>query len=31
MKVITLCGSIKYQKEMMIIAEKMALEGNMMS
>lgn len=28
MKVITLCGSLKYQKEMMIVAEKMALEGN---
>ena len=28
MKTITLCGSLKYQKEMMIIAEKMALEGN---
>ena len=28
MKVITLCGSLKFQKEMMIIAEKMALNGN---
>lgn len=28
MKVITLCGSLKFQKEMMIVAEKMALEGN---
>lgn len=28
MKVITLCGSLKFQKEMMIISEKMALEGN---
>ena len=28
MKIITLCGSLKYQKEMMIIAEKMALEGH---
>ncbi len=28
MKVITLCGSLKFQKEMMEIAEKMALEGN---
>lgn len=28
MKIITLCGSLKYQKEMMIIAEKMALDGN---
>ena len=27
-KVITLCGSMKFQKEMMIIAEKLALEGN---
>ena len=27
MKVITLCGSLKFQKEMMKIAEKMALEG----
>lgn len=27
MKIITLCGSLKFQKEMMIIAEKMALEG----
>lgn len=26
-KIITLCGSLKFQKEMMIIAEKMALEG----
>ena len=28
MEIITLCGSLKFQKEMMIIAEKMALEGN---
>ena len=28
MKIITLCGSLKFQKEMMIIAEKMALDGN---
>ncbi len=28
MKVITLCGSLKFQKEIMEIAEKMALEGN---
>ncbi len=28
MKIITLCGSLKFQKEMMTIAEKMALEGN---
>ena len=28
MKIITLCRSLKYQKEMMIIAEKLALEGN---
>lgn len=28
MKIITLCGSIKYQKEMMIVAEKLALKGN---
>lgn len=28
MKIITLCGSLKFQKEMMGIAEKMALEGN---
>ena len=27
MKIITLCGSLKFQKEMMIIAEKMALNG----
>lgn len=28
MKIITLCGSLKFQKEMMMIAEKMALQGN---
>lgn len=28
MKIITLCGSLKFQKEMMTIAEKMTLEGN---
>ena len=28
MKIITLCGSLKFKKEMMIVAEKMALEGN---
>ena len=27
-KIITLCGSLKFQKEMMSVAEKMALEGN---
>lgn len=27
-KVITLCGSLKFQKEMMMVAEVMALEGN---
>jgi hypothetical protein len=27
MKIITLCGSLKFQKEMMLIAEKMALDG----
>jgi hypothetical protein len=27
MKIITLCGSLRYKKEMMSIAEKMALEG----
>ena len=27
MKVITLCGSLKFQEEMMTVAEKMALEG----
>lgn len=28
MKIITLCGSLKFKKEMMEIAEKMALLGN---
>lgn len=28
MKIITLCGSLKFKNEMMIIAEKMALKGN---
>lgn len=28
MKIITLCGSLKFQKEMMIVANKMALDGN---
>ena len=28
MKIITLCGSLKFKKEIMIVAEKMALEGN---
>ena len=28
MKIITLCGSLKFQKEMMEIAEKVALDGN---
>ena len=28
MKIITLCGSLKFKHEMMIVAEKMALEGN---
>ena len=28
MKIITLCGSLKFQKEMMIVAEKLALQGN---
>ena len=27
MKIITLCGSLKFQKEMMTVAEKMALDG----
>ena len=27
MKIITICGSLKFKHEMMIIAEKMALEG----
>ena len=28
MKIITFCGSLKFKKEMMEIAEKMALDGN---
>ena len=28
MKIITLCGSLKFQKEMMMVAEVMALKGN---
>ena len=28
MKIITLCGSLKFKKEMMETAEKMALKGN---
>ena len=28
MKVITICGSLKFQKEMMMAAEKLSLEGN---
>lgn len=28
MKIITICGSLKFQKEMMEIAQKLALEGN---
>ncbi len=28
MKIVTLCGSLKFRKEMMTIAEKMALDGN---
>ncbi len=27
MKIITLCGSLKFQKDMMTVAEKMALDG----
>lgn len=30
MKIITICGSLKFQKEMMEITEKMELEGNCM-
>ena len=29
MKIVTLCGSLKFQKEMMTVAEKMALEGQL--
>lgn len=28
MEVITICGSLKFKKEMMIVAEKLTLEGN---
>ena len=28
MKIITICGSLKFQKEMMEMAQKLALEGN---
>ena len=28
MKIITICGSMNFQREMMITAEKLALEGN---
>lgn len=28
MKIITICGSLKFEKEMMIEAQKLALEGN---
>lgn len=28
MKIITICGSLKFQKEMMVEAEKLSLEGN---
>ena len=28
MKIITICGSLKFQKEMMEIAEKMSKQGN---
>lgn len=28
MKIITICGSLKYQKEIMDVAEKLALKGN---
>ena len=28
MRVITLCGSLKYQSEMMIVAENLSLKGN---
>lgn len=28
MKIITLCGSLRFQKEMMEVAEKMVLKGN---
>ena len=28
MKIITICGSLKFQKEMMEMAQKLAFEGN---
>lgn len=28
MKIITICGSLKFQKEMMVEAQKLALQGN---
>ena len=28
MKIITMCGSLKFQSDMMIVAQKMALKGN---
>ncbi len=28
MKVITICGSLKFQNEMMSVSEKLSLEGN---
>ena len=28
MKIITICGSLKFQKEMMIVEKKLALKGN---
>ena len=28
MKIITICGSLKYQKEMMEVAERLGLDGN---
>ena len=28
MKIITICGSLKFKNEMMIVAEKLALQGN---
>lgn len=30
MKIITVCGSLRFYKEMMIVTEKMELEGNCM-
>lgn len=28
MKIITICGSLKFQEDMMTVAEKLGLEGN---